>query len=264
MAKKPRVFISFDYAIKFLLRNKANFEVLEGFLSELLKQDVKVRNIIESESNKTTPDDKQTKVDIMVENTKNELFIIELQVAMEFDYLYRMLYGVSKAVTEYMKQGDGYLNVRKIYAVHIVYFELGQGDDYVYHGTTTFRGMHKKDVLQLSQRQKEQLQKDTPGDLYPAYYILRVTSFGEKTRDTLDEWMHFLKTDEIKDSFTAKGLAKARKVLAREKMTAKERARYDAFQDERSHKLSMLTSAKDQGRAEFEPVIAKQKATIAA
>ena len=33
-----RSMISFDWAMKRLLRNKANFEVLEGFLSELLRR----------------------------------------------------------------------------------------------------------------------------------------------------------------------------------------------------------------------------------
>ncbi len=32
--------IRFDWAMKRLLRNKANFEVLEGFMSELLYEDI--------------------------------------------------------------------------------------------------------------------------------------------------------------------------------------------------------------------------------
>ena len=36
MSTTTRSMISFDWAMKRLLRNKANFEVLEGFLSELL------------------------------------------------------------------------------------------------------------------------------------------------------------------------------------------------------------------------------------
>jgi len=35
---RGRSMISFDWAMKRLLRNKANFEVLEGLLSELLYQ----------------------------------------------------------------------------------------------------------------------------------------------------------------------------------------------------------------------------------
>jgi hypothetical protein len=44
--------VSFDWAVKKLLRNKANFDVLEGFLSELLNFDVKIEQILESEHHK--------------------------------------------------------------------------------------------------------------------------------------------------------------------------------------------------------------------
>ena len=71
---------------------------------------------------------------MLAENSKGELVIIEVQNNRELDYFHRMLYGTSKAITEYMNQGDPYAKVKKVYSVNIVYFDLGQGDDYVYHG----------------------------------------------------------------------------------------------------------------------------------
>jgi len=50
--------VRFDWAIKNIFRQKANFEVLEGFLSELLNEDLKVTAILESESNQETADEK--------------------------------------------------------------------------------------------------------------------------------------------------------------------------------------------------------------
>ena len=269
--KKTRVLIFFDYALKSLLRNKANYDVLEGFLSELLRQDIKVKNIVESESNRTGRDDKQNRVDIMIENDKNELIIVELQFSVEFDYLLRMLYGVSKATAEYMKQGKDYVEVRKIYSINIVYFDLGQGEDYIYHGTTVFKGLHTQDELRLSAKQRELLSKETPGDLYPEYYILRVNRFNDMVRDKLDEWMYFLKHNAIKEEFSAQGLDKARRILAYEQLTPAERAEFDYLQNERSHKLSMVASARYDGwydgreiaRHEYEPVIVHQKAALA-
>ncbi len=41
-------------AIKRLLRNKVNFVVPEGFLSELLFDNIKIEHILESESNQET------------------------------------------------------------------------------------------------------------------------------------------------------------------------------------------------------------------
>jgi len=90
--------IRFDWAMKRLLRNKADYTVLEGFLSVLLNEDIKIINIKDSESNQEYADDKFNRVDILVENSSGELVIIEMQNNSEVDYLLRMLYGVSKAV----------------------------------------------------------------------------------------------------------------------------------------------------------------------
>jgi hypothetical protein len=38
--EKTRTVLSFDYAMKKLLRQKSNFKILEGFLSELLGKDI--------------------------------------------------------------------------------------------------------------------------------------------------------------------------------------------------------------------------------
>jgi hypothetical protein len=196
---------------------------------------------------------------------------VELQFSVEFDYLLRMLYGVSKATAEYMKQGRDYAEVRKIYSVNIVYFDLGQGEDYIYRGTTVFKGLHTQDELRLSVKQRELLSKDTPGDLYPEYYILRVNRFNDTVRDRLDEWMYFLKHNAIKEEFSARGLDKARRILAYEQLTPSERAEFDYLQNERSHKLSMVASARYDGwydgredaRQRYEPVIALQTTALA-
>ena len=100
---------------------------------------------------------------MLAEDTNGELLIIEIQNNRELDYFHRMLYGVSKAITGYIGLGDAYSNVRKVYSINIVYFDLGQGKDYVYHGKTFFRGLHvPEDVLQLSVRQKSYLQAKKP------------------------------------------------------------------------------------------------------
>lgn len=53
--------------------------------------------------------------------------IIEIQNNRELDYFHRMLYGVSKTISEYIGLGDAYSEVRKVYSINIVYFDLGQG-----------------------------------------------------------------------------------------------------------------------------------------
>ncbi|MBF0134546.1 MAG: PD-(D/E)XK nuclease family transposase, partial [Magnetococcales bacterium] len=70
-----RSLITFDWALKRLLRSKANFEVLEGLLSELLRTDVSIVEILESESNKEDKLDKYNRVDLKVKNGQGEWLI---------------------------------------------------------------------------------------------------------------------------------------------------------------------------------------------
>jgi len=74
----PRKLISFDWALKRLLRSKANYEVLEGFLSELLKDDIKILEILESESNRADVHDRANRVDLKVRNQNQEIILIRL------------------------------------------------------------------------------------------------------------------------------------------------------------------------------------------
>ena len=223
---ETRSMISFDWAIKRLLRQKANFGILEGFLSELLRRKIIIKSIGESEGNRTNEYDKSNRVDILVEADDSEIVIIELQYDSENDYFQRMLYGVSKSITDYMHIGIPYGEVRKVYSVNIVYFDLGHGDDYVYHGITGFTGLHTKTELQLTAKQKELYGKTVVGELYPEYYIIKVRGFDDVARDTLDEWIYYLKYNCIKDDFTAQGIDRAREVLLVDKLTQEEKNHY--------------------------------------
>ncbi|MDR1382089.1 MAG: Rpn family recombination-promoting nuclease/putative transposase, partial [Tannerella sp.] len=220
--------IRFDWAAKRLLRQKSNFVVLEGFLSSLLEEDIHIERMLESEGNKESSADKFNRVDMLAENSRGELVIIEIQNSRELDYFHRILYGTAKVITEYINLSEPYSNIKKVYSVSIVYFDLGQGDDYVYHGRTEFRGIHKNDVLRLSALQQKQFLYKEVGGLFPEYYILRVDGFDRQAVTPLDEWMSFLKTGQIPDDAKAVGLAEARERLHRDRLSKEEQRAYDA------------------------------------
>ena len=131
-------YIRFDWAIKRLLRNKANFGVLEGFLTVLLGEEIHILEILESEGNQQREDDKFNRVDIKARNSKDEIILVEVQNTRELYYLERILYGVAKTITEHIDLGEIYSNVKKVYSISILYFDIGQGSDYLYHGQNTF------------------------------------------------------------------------------------------------------------------------------
>ncbi len=240
---RQRRLISFDWAMKKLLRSKANFEILEGFLSELLNDNIHILEILESESNKEDQRDKFNRVDLRVKNQDNEIIIIEVQYEREFDYLQRILFGASKVITEHIDESDSYSEVVKVISVNILYFDLGQGEDYVYHGSTTFKGIHKKDVLQLSEDQQKIYKKDKIYQIFPEYYLIKVNNFDNMAKDTLDEWVYFLKNGEIKDNFRAKGLVKAKKSLDILKLSEQERRAYERYKDDLHYQASMFESS---------------------
>ncbi len=236
--------VSFDWALKNLLRNKANFVILEGFLTELLKEDIKILEILESESNQERDKDKFNRVDLKVKNHKGEIIIIEIQNKRELDYLQRILFGTSKAVIEHIKKGKEYHNVKKIISVNLVYFDLGIGKDYVYHGKTKFKGIHKNDELKLTKKQKEIYGKDEIYHIYPEYYIIKIDQFDDKAKDRLDEWIYFLKNEEIEPEFKAKGLKEAEERLSVLKLSKKERAIYERYNEDRMHEASLAHTYK--------------------
>lgn len=242
--------IRFDWAMKRLLRDKANFVVLEGFLSELLQDDIKIHRILESEGNKEDESDKFNRVDVLAENNKKELIIIEVQNTRELYYFQRILYGVSKAITEYIHEGNLYSEVRKVYSVNIVYFDLGQGNDYIYRGITNFKGLHTGDTLRLSTKQRNTFVRENAGDIFPEYYVLRVNEFNDKAKTPLDEWMRFLKSGIIDEKTTAKGLQAARQRLNVANMSEQERRAYERHMDNIRIQWDVLTTAHEEGRDE--------------
>jgi predicted transposase/invertase (TIGR01784 family) len=218
--------------MKKLLRSKANFDVLEGFLSELLKDTITIENILESESDRERKDNKLNRVDLMVHNSQNERIIIEVQYEREVDYFQRMLFGTSKAIVENLDTAQPYGELLKVISVHIVYFDLGQGKDYVYIGKTGFKGMHLDDQLQLSDYQKRLFPVTDVADIFPVYYLLKVNTFNDVAKDGLDEWIYFLKNEEIIPGSTAKGLKEAGEKLAVLKLSDEERRDFERHQEE--------------------------------
>ncbi len=255
MSKK---LIRFDWAMKKMLRNKTNFGILEGFLSELLRFDVTIESILESEGNKQYEYDKYNRVDILVKSQYNELLLVEVQNDAEIDYFQRMLYGVSKLATEYIKEGEPYGTIKKIYSINIVYFGLGQGKDYVYEYKGEFVGLHENDILLPTTLQKQDYKIEKVSDIFPKYYLLKVNNFNDIAKNTLDEWVYFLKNSEVKDEFKAKGLDKAKEKLRYEALSEEEKKMYDRFQENRRIEISVEYTVKVEAKLEEKRDIAKK------
>ena len=234
-------------AAKKILRDKENFSILEGLITVLLEDDTKIVEILESESNQSDPDDKFNRVDIKARNSKGEIILVEIQQTREVYYLERILYGVANAITEHMHRGSKYDQVKKVYSISILYFDLGKGEDYIYRGQTVFHGLTKHDTLEITDRERDGLNMKAPKDVFPEYYLIRVKSFDKIASTHLEEWIRYLKDGEIDESTDAPGLREAKRKLEYLSMTEKERKAYDRHIDNIMIQNDMFDTATKEG-----------------
>lgn len=243
-------YIRFDWAIKLLLRNKANFGVLEGFLTVLLGEKIQIMEILESEGNQQREDDKFNRVDIKARNSKDEIILVEVQNTRELYYLERILYGVAKAIAEHIDLGGIYANVKKVYSISILYFDIGQGNDYLYHGQNTFLGVHTGDCLKVTTKEQGAIIRKLPAEIFPEYFLIRVNEFNKVAVTPLEEWIEYLKTGTIRPDTTTPGLEEARQKLIYYNMNKADKLAYDRHLDALMIQNDVLSTAKLEGLEE--------------
>lgn len=249
MEQKDR-YIRFDWAVKRLLRNKANFGVLEGFLTVLLGEPIRIVEILESEGNQLNETDKFNRVDIKARNSKDEIIIVEVQNTREIYYLERILFGVAKAITEHIELGQLYSEVKKVYSISILYFDIGRGTDYLYHGQNSFVGVHTGDLLEVSTKEKNAIVRKLPAEIFPEYFLIRVNEFNKVAVTPLEEWIEYIKTGVIHPDTKAPGLEEARRKLVYYNMNKAEQLAYDEHINAIMIQNDVLSTAAMEGRQE--------------
>lgn len=229
-------YIRFDWAIKRILRDKANKKVLEGLIGVLLKEPVTITEILESENNKYRRDDKDNRVDVKAKTGNGEIIIVEVQLTKEKDFFHRILFGTTTAINDQISIGQDYSVIKKVYSINVLYFDFGNGDDYAYHGYMEFRGMTKEgSVLSFkNNNEREYVRKNAsrvyaPEEVFPEYFLLRVNQFNDVAKTPIEEWMAYLKDGSIKENTTDPGLQEARRKLAVMSMSDEERRAYREY-----------------------------------
>ncbi|MBO4281569.1 MAG: Rpn family recombination-promoting nuclease/putative transposase [Bacteroidales bacterium] len=245
-------FLRFDWAMKYVLRDKANFSVLEGLLTVFLGERVQVVELLESEGNRLRKDDKFNRVDVKAKNSHGDLILVEVQQSEEYYYLQRILYGAAKAITEHIAAGDRYTEVKKVYSINIIYFdwEKGKTQDYLYHGQTCFKGWNTGDPLEISQEDRVGLRMLPPQKVFPEYFLLLVNAFDKEPETPMEEWMDYLKRGRIRPDTTTPGLVEAKRRLDFLKLTPQEQREYERYLDDRVYEKDVLTTSHNKGMHE--------------
>jgi hypothetical protein len=260
--------VRFDWAMKYMLRNKANYDIVEGFLCALLEDnDLKVIEILESESNKEDEDDKFNRVDVLVKDSQGRNIIIEIQNSRESDYLYRVLYGVSKNIAQSIESGQAYKNISKVITVNVLYFNLGIGEDYLYYGSTEFVGMTTNERISKDNERLKKLIPEgasyNPVEIYPEYYLIQVEKYKNIVSRAIDEWIYWFKNEQVREDSKSKNIKKVREKLAILKMSQEERVEYEKYLEKLASERDILRTAYEDGRKktlkELMPIIEQER-----
>ena len=252
----PRNIISFDWALKYTLRDKANFDVLEGLFSTILDRPVKIDDLLESESNQGAPDERLIRLDLKARLGNGELALIEFQYKPEHHFFRRLLFYTSKTLVEHVKSGSHYEGLPKVYTISVCDFRLGRGDDYVYHGRQKFVGLHSQQELRLNSSEAKRMSLRVIEDIFPEYILISLGNFPDKVQTQLDEWLYTLKTGFVEESFSAPGLNQAAERLDLLKLNSEDRKRYEDFAFNQRIAINQtraeVDDARNEGRVEGE------------
>jgi predicted transposase/invertase (TIGR01784 family) len=245
-----RPLVSFDYAVKYLLRGKSqeDFVILSGFLSELMRKDIKVMDILESESNKVDPGDKTNRVELKARIDDGELAVFEIQFLQESDFFGKVLYGVSRAIVEQVSAGKLY-NIRKVHSINIVYYNMTAKREYLFFGKFGgFKGVHFEDES-ISFAQAADKNTKELVDIHPEYHLILPNMFDGQLRDHFDEWMFILKNSKVREGSTAAGIKEAEVKLDLLNMSSDDRRTYERYMDSIRSSNSLVIQAQRDGEA---------------
>lgn len=257
MTTRQKPLISFDYAIKYLLRDKGDFEIVEGFISAVLNTkgygNVKIVSLLESESNREDSKSKRSIADVVVEDEFKRKFIIEIERNEKYSYPHKACFNTSRLIVDHLSHEVDYTQIVKVFHISLLYFPIhDNAKGAVYHGKTLFHEVASGEPLHVYLKDSTTQQSYETTDIFPEYFFISVPQFDDMIQNEIDEWLYVLKHDEIPYDFHSPYMKKVEDRLEILKMTAAERNAYSAYMKKICDDREELTTALEKGRAEGE------------
>ena len=245
--------VSFDYAIKYLLRDKGDYSIVEGFISALLKtkgyKDVKIIALLESESNKEDSKDKRSLADLIVEDEDHHKYIIEIERNVKDSFIHKSLFNTSRLIVDNLSQREDYTQILKVFHISLLYFPIGNGNGAIYHGKTIIHEIETNDKLSVHIKNKETNEVFDATDILPEYFYISVPQFNDRLEKEIDDWLHVMKYDEVPKNYHSPYMAQVADKLSILKMTKDERNNYSYYQKVLYNDRDELQAAEARGEA---------------
>lgn len=234
--------ISFDYAIKYLLKDKSNYGIVEGFISALLKtqgyQPIKIVALLDTESNKETFSQKKSLADLIVEDTNHQKYIIEIERQEVTNFVHKSCFNTARTIVDQIPSGKNYLSIKKVFHISLLYFKLGDGITPIYHGKTVIKDIKSKKKLSVHIENKQDHTIYDATDIFPEYIFISIPCFQDKVKSEIDEWLYVMKHEVVKPEFKSPCMHLVEEKLSILQMTTERR-------DEYFHYIKELATYKD-------------------
>jgi predicted transposase/invertase (TIGR01784 family) len=246
--------VSFDYGIKYLLRDKGDYSIVEGFISALLKtkgyKDVKIVALLESESNKEDSKSKRSLADLIVEDEDHNKYIIEIERNVKDSFIHKSLFNTSRLIIDNLAQREDYTQILKVFHISLLYFAIGNGNGAIYHGKTIIHEIETDERLSVHIKNQETGQVFDATDILPEYFYISVPLFNDRLEKEIDDWLHVMKYDEVPKNYHSPYMTQVAEKLSILKMTKEEREKYSFYQKKLHSDRDELQTAEARGRAQ--------------
>ena len=247
-----KTLIAFDYAIKYLLRDKGEYEIVEGFISALLATagygPVKIKALLESESNREKAKLKKSIADVVVEDENGTKYIVEIERQSTETFVHKACFNSSRLIVDSISSSEDFATIKKIFHISLLYFTWSKNQGVLYHGKTVVREVDNKDEHSLHFIDEGGKFIDA-SHIFPEYFFISVPMFDDIIRRELDEWLYVMKNSEVKESFKSPYMKKVATRLSMLTMTDEEKDKYFRIRKEWLQERDALAAATIKGEA---------------
>jgi hypothetical protein len=244
--------ISFDYAIKYLLKSKGDYDIIEGFISALFAAQgyppVKINALLDSESNKETLDLKKSIADLIVEDAEGNKYIVEIERSYTPNFMHKACFNSSRVVVDGIYGSQDYTSIKKVFHISLLYFSTKEMQKPIYHGKTIIHEVDTKNPVDVNIA-NEGLVIFNTHNIFPEYFFISVPMFDDVINAEIDEWLYVMKHSDIKEGFKSPYMAKVMERLAVIKMSADERNEYIYYQKQSVYSQDVIKAAESKGEA---------------
>ena len=180
--KKKRItnekLVGLDFALKYLFRDRNDFELMGEFITNILNEagydlKIKVLNYCDTESNKEQSNQKKSIADLLVEDQYGNRYIIEIDRQRTRSFLHKVCFNTSRVIVDQAPSGDNFDKIKKVFHISLIYFKLT--DDIFYHGKTTIISPKSKKPCKLYIK-SEDGSINTKSQIYDCVVELRASS----------------------------------------------------------------------------------------